>query len=127
MIRCDADGVETMSEWCWLNGTILPLAEARIGVEDRGFQFADGVYEAIRLYDGKPLALREHLDRLRKSAGGIQIELPLAIDQLASEIANLVAKSEVRDGSVYLQLTRGEAPRNHVFPKAARPTLLFYT
>jgi D-alanine transaminase len=60
--------VDNMTEWIWLNGEIMPMADARLGIEDRGFQFADGVYEVIRLYDGKPFALATHLERLWKSA-----------------------------------------------------------
>ena len=62
-----------MTEWIWLNGEIIPMADAKIGVEDRGFQFADGVYEVIRVYNGKPFTLFEHLQRLENSAKSIQL------------------------------------------------------
>ena len=115
-----------MSEWIWINGEIVPMAEARIGVEDRGFQFADGVYEVIRLYNGKPFTLAEHLNRLQKSCAGIHLPLPLDPLALGSQIKKLIAKSEVREGMVYLQVTRGVSKRNHRFPSECRPTLLFY-
>jgi D-alanine transaminase len=115
-----------MSELIWINGEIMPLADARISVEDRGFQFADGVYEVIRLYNGKPFTLDAHLRRLEKSAAGIQLTLPAIAANLKSEIARFLARAPLRDGMIYLQLTRGEAPRNHVFPES-KPTLLFYT
>src|SRR5665213_2225040 len=115
-----------MTEWIWFNGEILPFSQARIGVEDRGFQFADGVYEVVRLYDGRPFTLFEHLERLARSAAAIEIPMPLATDALAIEIGRLIDKSAVRDGMVYLQLTRGCSPRNHVIPDQPRPTLLFY-
>jgi D-alanine transaminase len=115
-----------MTELIWINGEIIPLAEARIDVEDRGFQFADGVYEVIRLYNGKPFALDAHLRRLEKSAAGIQLALPPVATNLKSEIARFLARAPLRDGMIYLQLTRGAAPRNHEFPKS-KPTLLFYT
>ena len=115
-----------MTEWIWINGEIVPMGEARIGVEDRGFQFADGVYEVIRLYNGKPFTLDPHLQRLERSAHGIELAVPLERAALAAEIQKLVARSGVRDGMVYLQLTRGAAPRNHLFPQQGRPTLLFY-
>jgi D-alanine transaminase len=114
-----------MTEWIWLNGETMPLAEARIGVEDRGFQFADGVYEVIRIYDSRPFALREHLERLERSAKGIDLDIPLARESLTEEIERLIARSSLRDGMVYLQLTRGTSVRNHAFP-ATKPTLLFY-
>jgi D-alanine transaminase len=115
-----------MTESIWLNGEIMPLAEARIGVEDRGFQFADGVYEVIRLYNFRPFALESHLKRLRKSAGGIRLSLPIELQKLKSEIGRFLGVAPQRDGMIYLQLTRGCAPRNHAFPQS-RPTLLFYT
>src|SRR5579863_4581846 len=115
-----------MTEWIWLNGEIIPMSEARIGVEDRGYQFADGVYEVIRLYNGKPFTLDPHLERLERSATGIELPMPLARHALAGEITRLIAKSGVRDGMIYLQLTRGSAPRNHLFQAQIKPTLLFY-
>ncbi len=104
----------------------MPLADARIGVEDRGFQFADGVYEALRLYDGKPFAIDRHLARLELSAGGIDLPLPIDVDDLREAMLDLAAESRVMDGVLYLQVTRGVAPRNHLFPESAKQTLLFY-
>lgn len=115
-----------MSEWIWINGEIMPMAEARLNVEDRGFQFADGVYEVIRLYNGRPFALDEHLARLERSAEGIQLSAPMEKQALAGQIEKFLAQSGVGEGMIYLQLTRGVAPRNHVFPASAKPTLLFY-
>jgi D-alanine transaminase len=114
------------SDLIWINGEIVPFAEARLNVEDRGFQFADGVYEVIRLYGGRPFTLAEHLDRLYRSAAGIELSLPLGRDELAREIQKLVARGGVRDGMVYFQATRGIAPRNHAFPAYPKPTLLAY-
>ena len=115
----------SINESIWLNGRIMPLAEARIGVEDRGFQFADGIYEVIRLYNGKPFALDAHLRRLQSSAADIQLALPIELADLQDEIAKFLARAPVRDGMIYLQLTRGVAPRNHAFGQC-KPTLLFY-
>lgn len=115
-----------MNDLIWLNGEIIPMSEARLGIEDRGFQFADGVYEVLRLYNGKAFAQMEHLARLEQSAAGIQLSLPIAPASLAAEIKKLIAASGVSDGMIYLQLTRGEAPRNHIFPDSVQPTLLFY-
>ena len=116
-----------MTEWIWLNGEIMPMADARIGIEDRGFQFADGVYEVIRLYEGKPFALEAHLQRLWRSAVEIQITPPLTTDLLAAEIRKLNDHVHAADAMVYVQLTRGVSPRSHVFPEVVEPTLLFYT
>ena len=115
-----------MNELIWINGDVMPLAEAKVGVEDRGYQFADGVYEVIRLYDGRPFTLREHLERLEKSAAGIRMTLPMSVDALAADIRRFLPRMNVRDGMVYLQATRGCAARNHVFPKNCKPNVLFY-
>src|SRR3954468_13919063 len=115
-----------MSEMIWLNGEILPMAEARIGVEDRGFQFADGVYEVVRLYNGRPFTLSEHLDRLARSCDGIRLSaLPSKAD-LTREIQRYIERSPIREGMIYLQITRGAAPRNHIFADS-KPTVLFYS
>src|ERR1700689_539769 len=96
-----------MSELIWMNGEIMPLADARGGIEDRGFQFADGVYEVIRLYNQKPFALDLHLQRLQKSAAGIQLAVPAALPALAVEIGKFLPRASVAEGMIYLQLTRG--------------------
>lgn len=115
-----------MTDLIWLNGEIMPMGDARIGVEERGFQFADGVYEVLRLYNGKAFAMGAHLERLANSAAGIRLSVPLGCDALAAEIRKLVARTGVAEGMVYLQLTRGVAERNHAFPRQTGPTLLFY-
>jgi D-alanine transaminase len=116
-----------MDDLVWINGVIKPFAEATVGIEDRGFQFADGVYEVIRLYDGIPYTLEEHLDRLGRSAAGINLPVPMPNDELSSAIADLINATGVGEGMIYLQLTRGPAPRNHAQPADPSPTLLFYT
>src|SRR3954468_996408 len=101
-----------MTELIWINGEILPMAEARVSPEDRGYQFADGVYEVIRLYAGHPFTLDEHLARLERSAAGIQLAVPMPREALKAEIARFLAQAPIREGMIYLQLTRGAAPRN---------------
>jgi len=91
----------------WLNGEVLPLAEARIGVEDRGFQFADGVYEVVRIYNGRAFTLAEHLDRLERSCDGIRLKNSLSKAELTREISRFIERSPVREGMIYLQITRG--------------------
>ena len=117
---------EVVNPIIWFNGETIPAADARIGVEDRGFQFADGVYEVIRFYNGKPFTLREHMQRLLRSADGIKLSLPLDVEQLGAEITKFIPKTGIRDGFIYLQLTRGVAERNHRFPKEQSHTLLFH-
>ena len=113
-------------ESVWINGQILPLASATISVEDRGFQFADGVYEVIRIYHGRPFTLDEHLARLERSCEGIQLAGAFDRAELNDEIARFIASSGLVDGMVYVQVTRGAAPRNHIFPERIEPTILFY-
>ena len=119
-------GVET-TELCWLNGRIIPLADAKISIEDRGFQFADGVYEAVRIYRGKPFALQAHLDRLENSRNGLQLPMPIERQPLTNEVMEYLRGSGVQEGLLYFQLTRGVARRNHLFPKQpVAPTFLLY-
>ena len=119
-----------MTEWIWFNGQIVTTQQVKIAVEDRGFQFADGVYEVIRLYGGKPFTLNEHLDRLHRSAEAIQIALPFTRDELTEQILNFINRVQATDAFIYLQVTRGVAPRNHLFPQLSNiqttPTTLFY-
>ena len=115
-----------MSDAVWINGEVVPRDEARIDLEDRGFQFADGVYEVVRIYNTKPFTLDPHLSRLARSAEGVKIALPIAREELAAQIRRFISDRKVRDGYLYLQLTRGAAPRDHRFPKQPRATLLFY-
>lgn len=115
-----------MNELVWLNGEVTPMADAKIGVEDRGYQFADGVYEVVRLYNGRPFTLIEHLERLDRSCEGISMKPPMAREQLASDIRKFVQRTSVKDGMIYLQVTRGCSPRNHVWSDC-KHTVLFYT
>jgi D-alanine transaminase len=115
-----------MKDSVWINGRIVPRQEAHLDIEDRGYQFADGVYEVIRIYNNRPFTLDEHLQRLERSAGGIKIRVPLAPQQLAAEIKSFITGTRLHDAYLYLQLTRGVAPRNHRFPEQAKPHMLFY-
>ena len=110
----------------YFNGAIVPMSQAHVGVEDRGFQFADGVYEVVRFYNGRTFTLREHMERLQRSAEGISLALPMSIEKIGEAICDFMPRCGLRDGTIYLQLTRGVAPRNHLFPKTPTSTLLFY-
>src|SRR6266576_722874 len=101
-----------MNDVIWLNGEIMPMSAARISPEDRGFQFADGVYEVVRLYGWRPFTLDEHLARLERSAAELKLTIPIAMAKLKGEILRLIGQSGVGEGMIYLQLTRGDAPRN---------------
>lgn len=114
-----------MQELAWINGKITPLAEACVPLEDRGFIFGDGVYEACRIYNGIPYLLDAHLARFERSAAAILLGLPPAGD-LREAAADLIAASGCREGWLYLQVTRGHAPRAHPFPANTPPTAIMF-
>ena len=95
-----------------------------VHVEDRGFQFADAVYEVVRTYGGRPFALEEHLRRLFRSLDAIQIRHSFTTEQLAALITEAVARAGFPEAVVYLQVTRGRAARHRGFPSEPRPTLV---
>jgi D-alanine transaminase len=111
-----------------LNGEMIPRSEAKVDVEDRGYQFGDGVYEVIRVYNGKLFTANEHLSRFVKSADSIGISLPYTIDQLVETLEKLIEKNKLQLGTIYMQITRGTAKRNHAFPTVkVTPNLVAYT
>lgn len=113
-----------MPELAYVNGEIVPLDRARIHVEDRGFQFADSVYEVMRTYDGKLFAAEEHLARLEQSLAAIELTPPMSRAEFARALKELVRQSGFRDAVVYLQVTRGVAPRHRGIPVGVRPTVV---
>ncbi len=116
-----------MPDVAYVNGWVGPLAAARVSVLDRGFLFADGVYEVLRTYDGRPFELEAHLRRLRHSLRGLRLPLPLPMPRLQALILDLLRRSGYADARVYLQVTRGAGPRRqHVFPRGVRPTLVVF-
>ena len=109
----------------YLNGEYLPLAKATVPVEDRGFLFADGIYEVVRIHHGQPFELDAHLQRLRRSALGARLLLPDAVANLPAIIERLLAENNLQDINIYIECTRGVAhPRTHAFPAEPHPTLL---
>ncbi len=118
----DQDG-----ELLYLNGTIIPMAEGVISVEDRGFQFGDGIYEVIKVMGGRLVYLEDHLERLRRSLA--EIDLPSAVDghPFADVLPDLVTQAGLETGFVYMQVTRGWAPRDYAYPEVTDPTVIAYT
>jgi D-alanine transaminase len=108
----------------YLNGEYLPLEQGRVPVEDRGFQFGDGVYEVIRVYRGKPFRLAKHLARLEQSVKGIEMALPEPLQKI-EEVCRMVIRG-LEEAQIYLQVTRGTSPRMHAFPQDVRPTFVAY-
>ena len=107
----------------YLNGSFIPIEDARISVLDRGFIFGDGVYEVIPVYSHIPFRLAEHLRRLQKSLDGIQLRNPHTDIEWEKLITQIIASNEGENQSIYLHITRGVAPRNHAFPKKVAPTI----
>jgi D-alanine transaminase len=107
----------------YLNGDFMPLEEARIPVLDRGFIFGDGVYEVIPVYSGYPFRLEQHLRRLQNSLDAIKLANPMSIAQWSRLARRIIRANPWKDQSVYLQVTRGVAKRDHAFPKAIVPTV----
>jgi D-alanine transaminase len=107
----------------YLNGAFVPLGEAKIPVLDRGFIFGDGVYEVIPVYARQPFRMPHHLARLQRSMDGIGLANPHAPEEWSRLVAELCARQAFDDQSVYLQVTRGVARRDHAFPKDAKPTV----
>ena len=112
-----------MSDIAYLNGEFLPLGEARVSVLDRGFIFGDGVYEVIPVYSRRPFRLPEHLRRLQRSLDAIRLRNPMTDAEWARLVSDLVARHPGDDQSVYLQVTRGAAKRDHAFPQGVKPTV----
>lgn len=112
-----------MSEIVYLNGEFMPLESARVPVLDRGFIFGDGVYEVIPVYSQHPFRLPEHLARFKRSHDAIRLKYPFTDIEWARLVKDLVARNAGDDQSIYLQVTRGVAKRDHAFPEDAKPTV----
>ena len=108
----------------FLNGDYVPATEAKVSVDDRGYLFADGAYEVIRVYEGRPFRMDAHLDRLAHGLDDLRIELP-TLDDLDDICERLLDENGLRQGDakIYMQVTRGCAPRAHAFPKDCEPSV----
>jgi D-alanine transaminase len=114
-----------MPRIAYVNGRYLPLEQAAVGVEDRGYQFADGIYEVCEVRGGRLVDEDRHLARLQRSLAKLGIEQPMSILSLRVVIREVVIRNRIRNGLVYVQITRGVAPRGHAFPaKPVRPSLV---
>lgn len=114
-----------MSRIAYVNGRYLPHQAAAVHVEDRGYQFSDGVYEVCEVRDGCVIDQRRHLARLERSLDELRIDMPMSEAALAMVMRECVRRNRVRDGLVYLQITRGVARRDHAFPPpGTRPSVV---
>ncbi len=114
-----------MSRIAFVNGRYLPHAQAAVHIDDRGYQFADGVYEVCEVREGHIVDARRHLARLARSLGELRIPPPMSPAALGFVLRETVRRNRVRDGLLYLQVTRGVARREHAFPaEGTRPSLV---
>jgi D-alanine transaminase len=111
-----------MPNIAFINGRFMPLQDALVSVEDRGYQFADGVYEVIRTYQGRPFQEAAHLQRFERSAAAIGLTMPFPVQRWHEHIMEGLRLAGFSESKVYLQITRGVAPRDHAFPASTLPT-----
>jgi D-alanine transaminase len=116
-----------VSRIAYINGRYLPRSEARVSFEDRGYLFADGVYEVCEVRGGRLIDERRHMERLLRSLHELQIALPMKLPALSVVLHEVVRRNGVRDGIVYLQITRGVAKRDHAFPPAGTKPAIVVT
>ena len=116
-----------MTRTVYVNGRYLPENEATVSIFDRGFLFADGVYEVTSVIGGKLLDFDGHAVRLERSLNELEMAHPVTKDELLEIHRQLVERNEITDGLVYLQITRGAADRDFAYPKDAEPTIVLFT
>jgi len=107
----------------YLDGAFVRLADARVSVLDRGFLFGDGVYEVVPVYAGKPFRLAEHVARLERSLAAVRIDAQRSTHDWQALLLDVLARNDLADCTLYLQVTRGVARRDHRFPRVATPTV----
>lgn len=114
-----------MSRIAYVNGRYLPQRDASVNVEDRGYQFADGIYEVVHLHRGRFTDSGRHLARLERSLSEVRIVMPMGRQALLHVLAEVARRNRVRDGLLYMQVTRGVARRDHAFPApGVKPSLV---
>ncbi len=116
-----------MSRTVFVNGEYLPEEEAKVSIFDRGFLFADGVYEVTSVIGGKLLDFAGHAKRLARSLSELEMDSPVTEDELLAIHRELVSVNEIDEGLVYLQITRGAADRDFAYPKDTAPTIVLFT
>ncbi|MEC8665972.1 MAG: D-amino-acid transaminase [Pseudomonadota bacterium] len=116
-----------MSRTVYVNGHYIPEEKAKISIFDRGFLFADGVYEVTSVLNGKLIDFEGHAKRLERSLNELDMDHPVNTEELLSIHRELVSRNNIEEGLVYLQVTRGVADRDFAYPKSASPTLVMFT
>lgn len=116
-----------MSRIAYVNGRYLPQREASVNIEDRGYQFADGIYEVVHLHDGRFIDAERHFARLDRSLQEIRLPQPMSRAAWRHVLSEVARRNRVREGLLYLQVTRGVAPRDHAFPATPVPPSVVVT
>lgn len=116
-----------MSRIAYVNGQYIPHGHAAVHIEDRGYQFADGVYEVCEVYHGRLVDETRHMDRLERSLSELEIDMPMGRKAFGVILREVVRRNRVKNGMVYLQVTRGVAKRDHVFPAEGTPPAVVVT
>lgn len=116
-----------MSKIAYVNGRYAQTRDAVVNINDRGYQFADGVYEVCEIYQGALIDEQRHLDRLARSLGELRIKAPLRESALKFVMREVASRNKVSNGYLYIQITRGVAPRDHAFPQPPRPASVIIT
>ncbi|MDE0531856.1 MAG: D-amino-acid transaminase [Albidovulum sp.] len=116
-----------MSRTVYVNGEYLPEEDAKISIFDRGFLFADAIYEVCSVIDGRLIDFEGHFQRLERSSGELDLNLPASRDEILEIHRELVRLNGIQEGLVYMQISRGSADRDFVFPKDSKPTIVLFT
>ncbi|MGE5619090.1 MAG: aminotransferase class IV [Sphingomonadaceae bacterium] len=113
-----------MSREVLLNGKFVPYEEAMVRIDDRGFQFSEGVYEVIRVYHGKPFEMERHMARMRSSVEAVGLDVGSVLDGVEEQSLELLRRSGLQEAYIYIQVTSGAAPRVHLAPSGLTPTVI---
>lgn len=117
-----------MTNKVFLNGQFVDEQEANVPYNDRGYNFGDGIYEYIRVYDKTLFTVKEHFERLLRSASELNIDLDETVESLTEIVERLAELNHIENGGIYIQVTRGAAPRDHAFPKPdVKPQMMAFT
>jgi D-alanine transaminase len=117
-----------LDQIAYVNGSFVPLTEAKVSILDRGFLFADGIYEVAAVLDGKLVDNASHLARLARSVGEISLALPESLSRIEEIQHELIARNQLESGLVYMEVTRGaDVGRDFAFPKDVKPTFVMFT